>query len=43
MLACATVAAFVGQPVWAAAAGAGLLELPPLSVAATTWRLEKKK
>jgi len=36
MLACATVAAFVGQPVWAAAAGAGLA-LVYWALEALTW------
>jgi hypothetical protein len=37
ILACATVAAFVGQPVWAAAAGAGL-GLVYWALDAITWR-----
>ena len=37
MLACATVAAFLGQPVWAAAAGAGL-GLVYWALEALTWR-----
>jgi hypothetical protein len=37
ILACATVAAFVGQPVWAAAAGAGLALLY-WALEALTWR-----
>ena len=37
ILACATVAAFVGQPVWAAAAGAGLA-LVYWALEALTWR-----
>jgi hypothetical protein len=42
MLACATVAAFVGQPVWAALAGAGLVFVS-WGLEVLTWRLARDR
>jgi ethanolamine transporter EutH len=42
-LACATVAAFVGQPAWAAAAGAGLVLVYWALEALTWWRARDRR